>query len=136
MSERGMTEPSDPSPSGIAIIGMACCYPDARSPDELWRNVLAQRRAFRRMPAERLRFEDYAPGHRTGSDSISTANVAVIEGWEFDREHFRIAGPAFRAADTAHWLALDVASRALVDAGFGMPRTCRGRRPVSSSATR
>ncbi|MBI1928319.1 hypothetical protein HYR99_29255 [Candidatus Poribacteria bacterium] len=43
----------------IAIVGMACRYPDARSPAELWENVLAQRRAFRRMPRERLRLEDY-----------------------------------------------------------------------------
>ena len=45
--------------SGIAMIGMACRYPDASSPEELWNNVLAQRRAFRRMPAARLREEDY-----------------------------------------------------------------------------
>ena len=43
----------------IAIVGMACRYPDARSPLELWENVLSQRRAFRRMPPERLRLEDY-----------------------------------------------------------------------------
>ena len=35
----------------IAIVGMACVYPDARSPGELWENVLAQRRAFRRRAA-------------------------------------------------------------------------------------
>ena len=45
--------------SSIAIVGMACVYPDARTPGELWENVLAQRRAFRRLPAERLRLEDY-----------------------------------------------------------------------------
>ena len=38
---------------------MACVYPDARTPLELWENVLAQRRAFRRIPRERLRVEDY-----------------------------------------------------------------------------
>ncbi len=43
----------------IAIVGMACRYPDARSPAELWENVLAGRRAFRRMPPERLCAEDY-----------------------------------------------------------------------------
>ena len=32
--------------NAIAIVGMACVYPDARSPGELWENVLAQRRAF------------------------------------------------------------------------------------------
>ena len=43
----------------IAITGMACVYPDARTPVELWENVLAQRRAFRPLPPERLRKEDY-----------------------------------------------------------------------------
>ncbi|PYQ68040.1 MAG: hypothetical protein DMF53_00730, partial [Acidobacteria bacterium] len=43
---------------GIAIVGMACRYPDARTPGELWENVLARRRAFRRIPPERLRIED------------------------------------------------------------------------------
>src|SRR5687767_1523537 len=43
----------------IAIVGAACRYPDAASPKELWENVLAQRQAFRRMPAERLPLEDY-----------------------------------------------------------------------------
>ena len=33
--------------SCIAIVGMACRYPDASSPGELWNNVLAGRRAFR-----------------------------------------------------------------------------------------
>ncbi len=45
-------------PPAIAIVGLACRYPDAASPEELWQNVLAQRRAFRRIPAERLRLED------------------------------------------------------------------------------
>src|SRR5207302_6926716 len=44
---------------GIAVVGLACCYPGANTPDELWENVLAQRRAFRRIPATRLRIEDH-----------------------------------------------------------------------------
>lgn len=112
-----------PRSTDIAIVGMGCRYPDAASPGELWRNVLAQRRAFRRMPAERLRLEDYAAGGADNPDSIYATNAAVLEGWEFDRAFFRIAGPAFRAADPAHWLALDVAFQALADAGFADPAT-------------
>ena len=56
--------------------------------------------------------------------------AAVIEGYEFDRVAFRVVGSTFRAADLAHWLALDVASRALADAGFpegrGLPRETTG----------
>ena len=102
----------------IAIVGMSCVYPEARSPAELWENVLAQRRAFRRIPDERLRAEDYLSADPQAPDRTYAAEAAVIEGYEFDRVAFRVVGSTYRAADLAHWLALDVASRALADAGF------------------
>ena len=43
----------------IAIVGMSCQYPDAKNPEELWKNVLAKRQAFRRLPQERLALDDY-----------------------------------------------------------------------------
>jgi enediyne polyketide synthase len=103
--------------SGIAIVGMACRYPDASSPAELWNNVLAGRRAFRRIPPERLRLEDYFSTDERAEDSIYSSEGAFIEGYEFDRVRFRIAGSTFRSADMAHWLALDTAAQALDDAG-------------------
>jgi enediyne polyketide synthase len=116
--------------TAIAIVGMACVYPDARSPGELWENVLAQRRAFRRVPPERLRLEDYFSADPHTPDATYATEAAVIEGYEFDRIAFRVVGSTFRAADLAHWLALDVAARALADAGFtdgsGLPREATG----------
>ena len=116
--------------NAIAIVGMACVYPDARSPGELWENVLAQRRAFRRVPPERLRLEDYFSADPHTPDATYATEAAVIEGYEFDRVAFRVVGSTFRAADLAHWLALDVAARALADAGFtdgnGLPRETTG----------
>jgi enediyne polyketide synthase len=116
--------------NSIAVIGMACRYPDARSPEELWENALSQRRAFRRLPPERLRLSDYLSADRQAPDSIYSSEAAVIEGYEFDRVRFRVAGNTFRAADPAHWLALDVAAQALDDAGFpngvGLPRETTG----------
>ncbi|HEV2150295.1 MAG TPA: polyketide synthase, partial [Longimicrobiaceae bacterium] len=112
--------------AGIAIVGMACRYPDARSPRELWENVLAARGAFRPIPPERLRLADYGGT----PDGTYVAEAAVLEGWEFDRVRFRVAGETFRAADPAHWLALEVAADALADAGFpggeGLPREAAG----------
>src|SRR6266446_3806030 len=102
----------------IAIVGMSCVYPDARSPLELWENVLAQRRAFRRMPAERMNVEDYLSSDPQAPDRTYAVEASVIEGYEFDRVAFRVVGSTYRSADLAHWLALDVASRALSDAGF------------------
>ncbi len=112
--------------SRIAIVGMACCYPDARSPRELWENALAQRSAFRRIPPQRLRLEDYYSDDRQAADCTYAREAAVIEGYEFDRVRYGIAGSTYRATDLAHWLALDVAAQALADAGFtnaeGLPK--------------
>ena len=119
-----------PFSAPIAIVGMACVYPDARTPLELWENVLAQRRAFRRIPRERLRVEDYWSTDPGAPDQTYSTEAAVIEGYNFDRVSYRAVGSTFRAADMAHWLALDVAARALADAGFpeghGLPREATG----------
>lgn len=119
-----------PRRDGIAIVGMACRYPDARTPSELWENVLAQRRSFRRIPAERMRMEDYFSSDRAAEDRTYSCEAALIEGYEFDRVKFRVSGSQFRSADLAHWMALDIATQALVDAGFdggtGLPKESTG----------
>jgi enediyne polyketide synthase len=102
----------------IAIVGIACRYPDANSPSELWENVLAGRRAFRRLPAERMRLEDYYSPDPAAPDRFYAQKAAVIEGYEFDRVGFKIAGSTYRSTDLTHWLALDTAAAAMADAGF------------------
>ncbi|MFD0887199.1 beta-ketoacyl synthase N-terminal-like domain-containing protein, partial [Streptosporangium algeriense] len=104
--------------SRIAIVGMACRYPDAASPRELWENVLAGRRAFRRLPDTRMRLEDYWDADPAAPDRFYARNAAVIEGYTFDRIGYKIAGSTYRSTDLTHWLALDTAALALADAGF------------------
>lgn len=115
------------SRDAVAVVGTACRYPGARSPRELWEASLAGRRAFRRIPPGRLRLEDYGGA---GPDSVYLTEAAVLEDWSFDRVGFRVAGSSHRAADLAHWLALEVATAALEDAGFpggeGLPRAETG----------
>src|SRR5712671_3904827 len=100
--------------SEIAIVGMACRYAEARSPRQLWENVLAQRRSFRRIPRLRLNLADYSVP-QLGDDAISVTMAAVLEDYEFDRVRFRVSGDTFLSTDLAHWLALDVAEQALTD---------------------
>ncbi|UBU18052.1 type I polyketide synthase [Nonomuraea gerenzanensis] len=114
----------------IAIVGMACRYPDAASPRELWDNAVAGRRAFRRLPDTRMRLEDYWDPDPAAPDTFYARTAAVIEGYTFDRMAHRIAGSTYRSTDLTHWLALDMAGRALADAGFpegsGLPRARTG----------
>ncbi|MGA5901168.1 type I polyketide synthase [Streptomyces venetus] len=114
----------------IAVVGIALRYPDADSPEELWRNVLAGRRAFRRLPNERMRAEDYYSPDPDAPDRHYSRMAAVLEGFEFDRIGYRIGGSTFRSTDMTHWLALDTVMRALDDAGFphgqGLPKDATG----------
>src|SRR5213083_590621 len=109
---------------------MACVYPDAHSPRELWETILAQRRAFRRMPPERLRMEDYYAADPAAEDRTYLREVALVEDYAFDREHFRVSQETFRSTDLTHWLALDVASRALQDASLDVSGRWRERSAV------
>ncbi|MEU4249089.1 type I polyketide synthase [Amycolatopsis sp. NPDC026612] len=102
----------------VAVVGMACRYPDADDLTQLWQLVLDQRQAFRRLPPERLDLDDYFDRDRAAPDKTYGSMAALIEGWTFDRAAFRIPGPSYRATDPAHWLALETAARALADAGF------------------
>ncbi|HEX4815951.1 MAG TPA: type I polyketide synthase [Nonomuraea sp.] len=114
----------------IAIVGMACRYPDADSPRALWENAVAGRRAFRRLPDARMRLEDYWDPDPAVPDRFYARTAAVIEGYTFDRVAHRIAGSTYRSTDLTHWLALDMAGQALADAGFpraeGLPRDRTG----------
>ena len=101
--------------NAIAIVGMACRYAEARSPRQLWENVLAQRRSFRRLPRVRLNLDDYSAAVQN-EDHIAPIMAAVLDDYEFDSSRFHISHDAFRSADLSHWLALDVAEQALADA--------------------
>ncbi|MGK5671606.1 type I polyketide synthase [Micromonospora sp. URMC 106] len=116
--------------SRIAVVGLACRFPDAAGPGQLWENALAGRRAFRRLPDERMRAADYWSPDPAAPDRYYAGNAAVIEGYEFDRVAFKVSGSTYRSTDLTHWLALDMAAQALADAGFpdgdGLPRERTG----------
>ncbi|MFC4068988.1 type I polyketide synthase, partial [Actinoplanes subglobosus] len=112
----------------IAVVGMACRYPDATSTRELWENALAGRRAFRRLPDVRIRLDDYWNADPATPDAFYAKHAAVIEGYQFDRVSYKVAGSTYRSTDLTHWLALDVAAHALADAGFPLGEGLPGER--------
>lgn len=104
--------------TAIAVIGMACWYPGAPNPRQLWENILARRRQFRRTPDERLPISDYYDADPTAPDKTYGKWMAVIDGFEFDWAAKRIPKPTFESTDIVHWLALEMALEALADAGY------------------
>ncbi|MGX7828603.1 type I polyketide synthase [Actinokineospora sp. 24-640] len=114
----------------IAIVGIGLRYPDAGSTREFWENVLSGRRAFRRLPDVRMNHADYYSPDPHAPDRFYSGKAAVLRDFEFDRLRFKVAGSTFRSTDLTHWLALDVATQALADAGFaeaeGLPKHSTG----------
>jgi enediyne polyketide synthase len=102
----------------LAIVGLACRFPDADDPAALLDVVLTGRRAFRRLPQSRIEIDDYYLPDLATSDATYSTRAAVIEGWRFESAAFGIDQAAYIAADPAHWLALETAARALAAAGL------------------
>lgn len=105
------------SANKIAVVGLACRYPDADNPYQLWENMLAGRQAFRNMPAQRLN-KNYFSADSLSPDKIYSSKTAVLKNYEFDTAAFRISNTNYRSADITHWLALETASAALKNAGL------------------
>ena len=114
----------------IAIVGMACRYPEADTVEELVENALAQRRAFREMPPERLPAE-YFDTSPSAVDRSYSRQAALIKGFRFDREWFRVGRQSYEVTDLTHWLALTVAKEAIDDVTFRA-----GARHVNNEAVR
>ena len=109
---------SKSSGAAIAVVGLACRFPGARSPRELWENVLARRRQFRRFPDCRLPLAEYHDPAPRAPDMTYATRGAFIDGFEFDWVGRRVPQRTFESTDIVHWLALETALGALADAGY------------------
>jgi len=118
------------SHDAIAVIGMACYYPDAPDLRSFWENILSRRRAFRRIPDRRLPLSEYYDADPLAPDKTYANRAAVIDGFEFDWIKRGIPKTVVESSDIAHWLALEVAIRAMEDAGYSRGNTPSDRSGV------
>src|SRR5215472_191210 len=114
----------------VAIVGLACRYPDADDVAGFFQVIMHGRRAFRRIPACRIESADnYKSGHGAPGGIYGT-RAALIEGWRFDRAAFGVSQASYLSAEPAHWLAMETTARALaaagVSCGTGLPGTRTG----------
>ncbi len=101
----------------IALLSLACRFPEADDPKALWRNILEGRRSFRPIPESRLPLSDYDVARVGEADSIPRIPAALLIDWSFSRAEFRVPRATFDTTDMAHWLALDVAAKAIAAVG-------------------
>lgn len=111
----------------IAIVGLGCRYPGAATPVELWENIVARRRSFRRFPDHRLPLAAYSDPDRTAPNKIYSTQAALLTDFRFDWAARRIPRSTFASTDVVHWLALEAAIDAMRDAGRAVPGSDPGR---------
>ena len=120
-------------PLDIAIVGMACVFPDASDTDQYWANVVGGVDAVTEVPAGRWDPDTYydpaavttGAGHRTPSKW-----GGFLPDVPFDALAYGVPPASLSAIDPTQLLALEVAARALSDAGYRSRRFDRERTSV------
>jgi acyl transferase domain-containing protein len=101
---------------GIAIIGMACLFPQAENLRAFWRNIVQGVDAISE-PTEAWDAPRYL-----NSGRIKTAHGGYLKDlYRFDPRSFGIMPSSLDGGEPDQFLALKIASDALIDAGYAGP---------------
>lgn len=110
-----------------AIIGASCILPGARSLEEFWRLLLAERNAISPRPRGRWNVERFLrPGKPTPGFSYTFAGGYIDDAFAFDPVPFGISPREAQQMDPQQRLLLCATWRALEDAGLP-PSSLAGR---------
>ena len=103
---------------GIAIIGMACLFPQARDLDSFWRNILNKHYAVSE-PTESWGADRYFDPDSDADDSLYTKMGGFLgDLYRFNPAEFGIMPNSIDGQEPDQFLALRMASDALKDAGY------------------
>ncbi|MFJ5971895.1 SDR family NAD(P)-dependent oxidoreductase [Streptomyces sp. NPDC093060] len=107
-------EPAPPAPLDVAVVGMACMFPQAPDLATFWANVVAGRDAVTEVPADRW---DPAVHHEAGSTASKWGGF--LPRIPFDPLGYGIPPASLGSIEPVQLLSLEAARRALDDAGYG-----------------
>ncbi|MGW5652000.1 SDR family NAD(P)-dependent oxidoreductase [Streptomyces humi] len=107
-------EPPAPAPLDVAVVGMACMFPQAPDLAAFWANVVAGHDAVTEVPPERW---DPAVHHADGSTTSKWGGF--LPPIPFDPLGYGIPPASLGHIEPVQLLALEAARRALEDAGYG-----------------
>lgn len=107
--------------SKIAIVGLATLYPDAKSPQQFWQNLLDKRDSRSTLTDKKLGANsvDYQ-GIQGESDRFYCDKGGYIENFSFDSAGYKLAANCLESLDNSFLWALDTSRKALADAGIAL----------------
>jgi len=100
----------------IAIVGLACRFPGARSLEEFWRNLVGGVESIARLSDQEMIAAGVSPAVLARPDYVKAAPVLDDPGL-FDAGFFGFAPSEASTMDPQHRLLLELAHAALEDAG-------------------
>jgi acyl transferase domain-containing protein len=124
------TNPSDPSigptETSIAVIGMSCTFPGARSLEEFWHNIVYKTDCLTEMSEPRFRRNSsHRSGLGTGNAAPSRRGGWIGDDFAFNPLRHETIPVAIRSADPDHFLILRAVYEAMSDAGYLEVKTDR-----------
>jgi acyl transferase domain-containing protein/NAD(P)H-dependent flavin oxidoreductase YrpB (nitropropane dioxygenase family)/NAD(P)-dependent dehydrogenase (short-subunit alcohol dehydrogenase family) len=111
-------EAAEALPADIAIVGMACLFPGASSLQGFWENILNRVNAIREVPPERWDWRLYYDQDRDAKDKVCSRWGAFLDDIPFDPAAYGMPPNSLHSIEPLQLLTLEVAKRALEDAGY------------------
>lgn len=112
----------------IAIVGMACLFPQAQGLRQFWHNILRGVDTIREVSDDRWRAANMFDPKRGTPDKVYSKWGGFLDDIPFDPQVYGIAPASLASIEPVQLLALEVTRQALADAGFD-------RRPFSRERT-
>ncbi|HIA00883.1 MAG TPA: SDR family NAD(P)-dependent oxidoreductase, partial [Myxococcales bacterium] len=107
-----------PAGTPVAVVGMACIFPGAEDCHEFWANIVQGENAVQEVPAERWSIETYYDPDSQNGEKTPSKWGAFLDAVAFDPLQYGIPPRSLAAIEPVQLLSLEVASRALKDAGY------------------
>lgn len=103
----------------IAIIGIGSIFPNARTTQALWNNILQKIDCVIDVPESRWSIDDYYDPDPSAPDKTYCKRGGFIPDIDFDPMEFGLPPNILEITDVSQLISLVVAKEALEDAGYG-----------------
>ena len=106
------------SDNAIAIVGISCLFPKANDHHQFWSNILEGLDCIEDIPSHRWSIEQYYDPEAPAGVKSASKWGAFLDATPFDPIKYGIPPQTLSAVEPVQLLALEVAARALEDAGY------------------
>jgi len=109
---------SESNSNDVAIIGMACVFPQASDKDVFWSNILTGQNAITEVPKERWDPDIYFDADSMNGEKTPSKWGGFLSPVPFDPLTYGIPPKSLESIEPIQLLSLQVAHDALIDAGY------------------